>query len=58
MTKDAVKFKKGDRVRIKEFPEALGTITRVTKQMLWCKLDGYKGTLPFCKPENAELVTK
>lgn len=53
-----MKFKKGDKIRMKEFPEQTGTIIVARKEMLWCKLENYKGSVPFCKPIEAELINK
>tara|TARA_R110000772_G_C13310332_1_gene440565 strand:- start:5549 stop:5716 length:168 start_codon:yes stop_codon:yes gene_type:complete len=50
-----VKFKKGDRVRLKKFPDQEGTVTRVGKTMIWCDIGG-GCNCPFAEPSQVELI--
>lgn len=51
-----MKFKKGQKIRLKKYPEQEGVVTAVRKNMLWCRLVENGLSFAFCEPGNAELV--
>ena len=50
-----IKFKKGDKVRLKNYPEATGIISNVTKNMIWCWISE-DTKVPFAEPKHVELI--
>jgi hypothetical protein len=49
-----MKFKKGDKVRLKKYPEAKGVVSNPTERMIWCMINETT-KVPFGEPNSVEL---